>query len=89
MGLMAVICAHQSPEQNPSELKRLEWEKEPLLTLEVLSSKGKEAIAKGKQEDQLPEDLRSRTSRLWYYFRTILCYVDVYVDLGLLEPFCG
>ena len=59
------------------------------MTLEVLSSKGKEAIAKGKQEDQLPEDLRSRTSRLRYYFRTILCYGDVHVDLGLIEPFCG
>ena len=57
-------------------------------TLEVLSNKEKEAIAKGKQENQLPKDQRSRTSRLRYYFRTIFCYGDVHVDLGLIEPFC-
>ena len=57
------------------------------MTLEVLSSKGKEAIAKGNQEEQLPEDLRSRTSHLRYYLRAILCYVDVYIDLRLIESF--
>ena len=57
------------------------------MTLEVSSCKGKEELAKGKQEEPLPEDLRTRTSHLRYYLRAILCYVDVYIDLRLIEPF--
>ena len=60
-----------------------------MLILEELLCKEEKAWLREQQEKSRSEDWGHREHIIQVIIRVTFFYVDVYMDLGFMEPFCG